>query len=583
MQKQMADFLLGPDHLPFEHRQSVLVTSSGSMIALIASIINYTTGQHIAMTIFAAASAVGLLFVRRRLLREPELMPYLLVVTGIGLSLGITGWLTSDGLYGSAPYIFYLTLAWLLAIRDSRSHFRLVMATVAIISGLIFVQFVHPSLVLVYPSSLARNSDLVTGVLGTLVFQAIFISALRRQFQHERSMLAARNQELQILSERFRQETETAKMALADRSDFLAAMSHELRTPLTSVIAGSRLLREENDERSRQEIMGLIERSAQTLLRLIDDLLVLRSSEAGEISVISTPFKISDLLQEVTHNYMPLAQARGLALLVSSDASLPETINGDSGRIEQILANLLSNALKYTDHGYVSLSIRRSDFLDRLIFEVSDSGVGIPETEWPQLFTPFTRAKETRRRVPGTGLGLSVCSMLAEKMGGSISLARSGDTGSVFILSLPLHEPATATEPETKEYLSFSLAGKKILIAEDDEVNAILLTRILEKSLASVRVVSNGHDLLRHALDTNWDFILTDIQMPGLDGFEATRQIRAHPGHYKSLPIIALSAANLDEEQNRAKMAGITEWITKPFSHASLMTTLRKYLDPQPT
>ncbi|MFZ5629370.1 MAG: ATP-binding protein [Spirochaetota bacterium] len=557
----------------------MLVTSSGSIIALVASIINYTTGQHVAMTLLAAASAVALLLLRRQLLREPVLLPYLLVVTAIGLALGITGWLTSDGLYGSAPYIFYLTLAWLLAIRDSRSHFRLVMATVVIISILIILQFQYPSLVIAYPSSLARNSDLITGVLGTLVFQAIFISALRRQFQHERSMLAARNEELQTLSERFRQETANARTALADRSDFLAAMSHELRTPLTSVIAGSRLLRGEKGEESREEIMGSIERSAQSLLRLIDDLLVLRSSEAGEISIINSPFSIRELLRDITRNYLPLSESKGLKFRVVLDDAVPEIVSSDAARIEQMIANLLSNAIKYTEEGQVSLSVSADPDQDLLVFEVTDTGVGVSEADRPGLFLPFTRARETRRQVRGTGLGLSVCSLLAEKMGGSISLAESNSAGSTFVLSLPLLTAAKIVERDTRDDRPDGFAGMKILVAEDDEVNALLLTRIIERLSASVHLVRNGRDLVHQATHSEWDFIITDIQMPGLDGLEAARQIRACDGRSRSVPIIAISASNIDEEQSRARNAGISDWITKPFEHSSLMMTLRKYLD----
>lgn len=416
-------FLSGRPDLSFERRQTTLVTTVGAILCLLAAIINTLTGQAPAMTIVCAVVAVILVILRLRMPHLANLSPVTFGMALLGMVLGVMGWLTSGGVFGSAPYVFYLVLAWLLAIRDHRAHFLLIGATVTLMATLIAVQVFFPHLIIQYPNQNAQFADLVVGALLTLVFQAFFISSLRYQFEEEQSQLREKNQQLSGMAERLAHSKEQADDALAVRSNFIAAMSHELRTPLTSVIAGTRLLRKNDNAAEHDEIKNFIERSAESLLRVIDDILVLRSEEAGEISIIRAEFRIQDLVNDLLRTYIPLADAKGLALNVQTAPTLPEVLYGDAPRIAQIVSNLLSNAIKYTQRGGITLSIGTQPAENgerRLHISVADTGPGVPAGEKANLFKPFARSADARRHVRGTGLGLSICAMLARKLGGSV-------------------------------------------------------------------------------------------------------------------------------------------------------------------
>lgn len=574
-------FLSGRPDLTFERRQTTLVSTVGAILCLLAAIINTFTGQTVAMTIVCIAGAGILTTLRLLMHRLQNLNPVTIGLAILGLLLGIMGWVTSAGVYGSAPYVFYLVLAWLLAIRNHRLHFPLIAAAVALMAILIAVQVFFPQLIIQYPDQKAQFADLVTGALLTLVFQAFFISSLRHQFEEEQGRLREKNAQLSGMTERLSVAKEQADAALAVRSNFIAAMSHELRTPLTSVIAGTRLLRKSDNVAEHDEIKNFIERSAESLLRLIDDILVLRTEEAGEISIILADFRVQDLVHDLLRKYAPLAEAKGYRISVDLHKSLPEVLHCDAPRIAQIVSNLLSNAIKYTERGGIKLAFEAVPSENNgltLRISVADTGPGIPADERANLFKPFVRSADARRHVRGTGLGLSICAMLSRRLGGNVQLASSGPHGSEFTVQLPLSLPHG--DRSGAEVLADTriLAGKKILIAEDDEINALLLRHILERHHVNCTVVANGRELTERALGENWDLIITDIQMPEMDGFQAAQKILSTLGRDKSPQILAVSASNFAEEEANISKAGIAGWISKPYNETGLLNCVMLHI-----
>ena len=577
-QNRFLKLINGDTTRSFEFRQTYLITTAGALLALAATVINYFTNQSPTMTAVSLAAGILLLVLRSRLKHFKTLVWPTCILIGIGLVLGIIGWVTSSGIFGSAPFVFYLMLTWLLATRNSDSHLLLTASTVVVLVGLMLMQKYFPHLITNYPDATAQWSDLVAGILATLVFQALFISALRHQFEAERHLLNTEHGKLVETMSKLSAAQQAAENALTGRSDFLAAMSHELRTPLTSVIAGVRLLKDDTAEHSQEEIVGFIERSSQALLRLIDDLLVLRSHEAGEVSIVFAPFRLREFLSDITRYYLPLARNKGLDFFFSFDERLPDIVNGDDGRIGQILANLISNSIKYTERGQVTFKVALCESAsESIVFEVSDSGVGIPVTEQADLFKPYVRANDVRRRIKGTGLGLSVCALLAPKLHGKIELVKSDSSGSTFRLTVPLRidqmREATAQKNLTK-----LTRGLRILVAEDDEVNALLLSKILNKNEIECAIAHNGAELVRMANEGPWHMILTDIQMPDIDGFEAATRIQAALGPGNTPPIIAVSAANFEEDSSHREKSPIVHWLAKPYTEEALLNAIAQNL-----
>lgn len=572
----LTKFFLGERSLSYEHRQIILVTSSALVLTLTAVIVNILTDQPIIMTLLCIAGLPLLAWLRWFLPRMRKLQWAVSIPAGLGILLGVAGWITSQGIYGSAPYVFYLTLSWLLAIRDYRSHGYIVIAILGIVVILIVLQMRYPQSIEPYPSIHAQTADLIIGATATLIFQAMFISILRRQFQQEQLLLQEKNSELVALTEELREQRNKAHAALSARSNFVAAMSHELRTPLTSVIAGTRLLRRKDMPADAVDIMRLIESSAYSLLRQIDDILTLQADEANTISILSNEFDLQQLLAEIEKQGMRLAEPNHLQFTVSADENLPHQASSDRERILQVLLNLISNACKYTNKGSVKLFASFDG--TNLVFTVRDTGSGIEKEIQDQLFKPFVRAAEARRQARGIGLGLSVCAAIAERLGGKVSLVSTGKQGSEFSFIIPAKQQAAGEQEPAPQFSQINLSGKKILIAEDDEVNAILLQRLLETHGIICDCVGDGKSLVERAKQNDWDLIITDIQMPDMDGFEASREIITSRGKNSETPIIALSASSYREEYENASAAGISGWVSKPFDEQSLLREIGRVL-----
>ena len=379
------------------------------------------------------------------------------------------------------------------------------------------------------------------------------------------------------------------------KSAFLATLSHEIRTPLNGVIGLSELAREDGvDETARREYLHQLGESAKLLNTIISDVLDLSKIESGRMEVERVPFELREVLQILHSSYRTLGHAKGLEVRLELPPGMPGTVVGDPTRVQQVLNNFLSNALKFTAHGHITLRVRAEG--EALRFEVQDTGIGLAAGQVEQLFQPFTQADVSdTRRYGGTGLGLAICRELARLMGGTVGAQGEPGHGSTFWLRLPL--PAGEAEPtkpaRPPEPLS-GLEGLHLLLAEDNRVNALVATRLLERAGARVQWVQSGAAALS-AVQATWDgqedatpfdAVLMDVHMPELDGLEATRQVRAfeaeRPGLGR-LPIIAMTAGVLTEQQQAARDAGMDGFIPKPLDRRALISTLAEVLRARQT
>jgi PAS domain S-box-containing protein len=378
---------------------------------------------------------------------------------------------------------------------------------------------------------------------------------------------------------------DAAEAASRAKSAFLANTSHEIRTPLNGLLGLARLaMQEDLIDARRQQYLEQILDSAQSLAGIMSDILDVSKIEAGKIALEDTPFDLRETLQAVHHAYDSLAQVKGLALLMTIEDGLPETVRGDPVRVRQILSNFITNALKFTERGHVRIKASPGTSLlpGGLRLAVSDTGPGVPLETQSRLFTPFSQGDtSTTRRFGGTGLGLSICRELAQLMGGTVGVDSVPGSGSTFWAELPLPraerpEAVASTEASDIE----SIYGVRVLMVEDNPVNMMIAVATLEHWGVRVAQAGDGRaavDAVHAAVRDGdpFDAVLMDVQMPVMDGHAASRELRRHFDS-GSLPIIALTAAALVSERETAMAAGMDAFLTKPIDSTKLRHTLAK-------
>ncbi|MDD5296436.1 MAG: PAS domain S-box protein [Rhodocyclaceae bacterium] len=380
---------------------------------------------------------------------------------------------------------------------------------------------------------------------------------------------------------------EAERLARA-KSEFLANMSHEIRTPLNGVLGLAQVGFRENSGRRAQKTFGHILESGKLLLGVVNDILDFSKIEAGRMSVERVPVDLHGLLRQALELQGERARTKGIALRLEKEAGLPAACLGDPLRLSQVLGNLLSNAIKFTEWGTVSLHVGREpeESGDTLVLRVSDTGIGMTAEQITRLFTPFEQADgSTTRRFGGTGLGLAISMTMAKLMGGEIRVKSRIGEGSEFEFRLPLLEPVAGTMTAGQTATAYAprgkhgqmLAGLSILAAEDNDINRMVLDEMLSTEGAKLTLVENGRLAVERIIADGPDFynlVLMDIQMPEMDGMEATRRIRELAPR---LPIVGQTAHALPEEKERCLAAGMVDHVAKPLEQDALIAAILRH------
>ncbi|MEH6403502.1 MAG: ATP-binding protein [Sneathiella sp.] len=390
------------------------------------------------------------------------------------------------------------------------------------------------------------------------------------------------------LLKRAQEKAEAANLA---KSHFLSTMSHEIRTPLNGVLGIAQLLTHTQLDGDQRGKVDIILSSGRTLLAIISDVLDMSRIEAGGVELENTPFRLKHLISEITPPFQNLSDEKNLLLTITSTVAADLTLVGDPVRLRQILWNLLSNAIKFTDQGTITFSIAEKKDLRKqakqpdehyLQLSIKDTGSGIAPDRVDAIFNAFTQEDSSiTRKHGGTGLGLAIVKQLTELMGGTVSVDSTLGEGSIFIITIPFK---AANEAQKKALLSsgasdnnHKIEALKILMAEDNEVNALIARSFLEKFGHEVRHVVNGKLAVEAAKDGWADLIFMDIHMPVMNGIEATKLIRATNSD-KALPIIGLTAEAFTESHVEFINAGMNKVLTKPFTEKQLADTLATYI-----
>ena len=368
---------------------------------------------------------------------------------------------------------------------------------------------------------------------------------------------------------------DTERLARA-KSEFMTNMSHEIRTPLNAVLGLAQVGARSALDPAARAAFKPIEDAGRHLLAIVNDILDFSKLEAGKLSAERQPFRLASAIEAASGMISGRVQGKGLEFCVDTAPDLPDWVEGDELRLKQVLVNLLSNAVKFTERGRITLAVTCD--AEQVSFSVSDTGIGISPEQLTKLFQPFQQADlSTTRRFGGTGLGLSISHDLAGLMGGALMVASRAGEGSTFTLRLPLPRVAPpGTASPTVAPATQRLAGLRVLAAEDNEVNCMVLESMLEFEGAQVVFASNGLEAVNamaQADASSYHAVLMDVQMPVMDGLEATRRIlAANP----TVPVIGLTAHALEEERDRCRAAGMVEHLAKPVELDELVSVLQR-------
>ncbi len=573
--------------LPYGRRIFVSANAIGTIFGVVSVLTGFST-LSVTITIFNALGIVMCAVMCWLGFRTRRFTPLYIIFMILMIALVSFQQINHDGYGGSMPIIMLLLVVILLTIADARHHPLIMVLPLLAMIGLYVLESLYPEILGKYPGEAERRLDVLFAVTVSSLAAWAMVTGLRRSFEIERARLREANVRTRRSAQRTRRAQSATERATRARKNFLSTMSHEIRTPLNSIIGMAHLLQDESLKSLSQENQSAVKTirfSAEHLLSLINDILDYSRLDSGVVEPEMRPPAVLEWLEGLLETFRVAARENQtrVELVLPPVGEMPGTIVSDAPRLTQILTNLLSNAIKFTAGGTVTLEVRTRRLTEAtwdLCFIVRDTGVGIAPDRLGGIFDEFTQAEsDTYREFGGTGLGLAIVRRLVDLFGGEIQAESAPGQGTSFTVDLALgvlsdeararlDVAPTGSRAESTADSEARLAGRRALIVEDYEMNRVIAERFLKRWGVEVVTAESGHAALELTRDSDppaIDVVLMDIQMPGIDGYETTRQMRAAGGPWATVPIIALTAASLPEEREAAFAAGMNDYVAKPF------------------
>lgn len=563
--------LLTSPYLPLRERVLRLALLNVTILCGSYAILYIAIGGNLGAMLNAGISCLifGFLFQSAQSANNHSwILPAFLFGTLVSLSFN---WIFSNGLTGGTGYLYLLIIGFHVILKPRRQYSTFIWGAVLNLVGLFLLETYFPEFIH-YPLSEKQIffHNLLT-ILACLTVTTFSISLLKLEYEQTQ--------------QKFQQKKQRLLAANQSRSSFLSTISHEIRTPLNGVIGMASLLENSIPSTEQKEYTQTIKISSQRLLKIINKILDYSNIESGKVELQSERFSLSQCVEEAININLPKALEKKLKLSFNLQPNMPDLLLGDEGKLQQILINLIGNAIKFTQEGNVHLNVEKRTKNNQYIefqFSIKDTGIGIPQQDIAKLFSPFIQINSPKKgNFKGTGLGLAISKRLVELMNGQIWVESKEQEGTTFHFTAHfevLYQKNKNLATPQNIIINADIAGQnplRILLVEDDKINRLLAMRLLEKMGYHPLAVTNGQEAIDDLMNNEYDLIFMDVQMPVLDGLQTTKIIRKE---FDRQPIIIAMTANaMPEDKTLCEQAGMDDFLAKPINITALENMLTKW------
>lgn len=519
---------------------------------------------------------------------QEKFVPIGLVYIVFSLLFFIPIWFSNGGIEGPTKTAYLMSVVAAMMILPKRYHLLFIIVTIGIILTLYWLELQHPEWLVKYPNEKTKHTDILISTILYLLIISISVSLYKRTYDMDRDNLIKKSIDLEESREYLSETKQQAEEATKAKSRFLANMSHEIRTPLNGIIGTIDLLQHTPLNTEQEELMLSLKSSSTHLLEIVNDVLDISKIEADKLELFEGPCNLENIIQQVTAISSPrlISLKKNITLSAAVQPGVESEIIADESRIKQVLINLVGNAIKFTETGEIKLEVNANmidESLQELHFAVSDTGIGISEDNIQSLFIPFTQIDSTAtRKHSGTGLGLSICRKIIEEMGGRIWVESELGKGSTFRFIIPVQINLVRKSQQSQQRnAAGAISGAeikplKMLVAEDNNMNQLLATKMFKKIGYIIEIANNGKEAVEMTAKYDYDLVFMDIHMPEMDGIEATQRI-LNSGRAKVPIIIAMTANAVKEAEAEYLQLGMKDIVTKPFTIDQLRKVLEKW------